>query len=142
MVRVRTRNGQKNRMASVWKKPVTKGRRTIKKLTYPLAFFFISALLTAVRAYDDPNKAYRIDSRCWQPYEADLHTLGLFHMGRGFGVVVSGSDPIVFGTVLACLCRNNITLQTGQWLQREGADFIEKPYPPTSSGRSGPSSGG
>mgnify|MGYP006287567435 CR=1 FL=1 len=39
-------------------------------------------LLGVARAYDDPNKAYRIYSRCWQPYEADLHTLGLFHMGQ------------------------------------------------------------
>ncbi|MFP4176670.1 MAG: glycoside hydrolase domain-containing protein, partial [Candidatus Brocadiia bacterium] len=42
--------------------------------------------------YDNPNKAYKLYSRCWLQYEEDLHTQGLFHMGASGDEVLNTLD--------------------------------------------------
>ncbi len=41
---------------------------------------FVLSLSSA--GYDDPNKSYRLYSRCWQRYAADEPTEGLFHLDQ------------------------------------------------------------
>lgn len=63
------------------------------RLRCSLAFPF-SLLLVAVVAsgYTDPNKDYRLHSRCWVPYAHDRETLGLFHLDHSADAALEGLE--------------------------------------------------